>query len=184
MLSEYVVTNVQYDIPNLPDALFSVTPASLPAFSDVSGSPLESATPGPSVPAGTDPLGEVYFFLLTPGDDANGARLVRLPGSCVAGLQACPAVEQVPLPGLTYANNGATMAWSPDNKKAAFVADVANGPARLFVSAMPAPSWSRWPHSHPSTCPPGPGTATGFPSASRTCRAARIIMWSTRMAAA
>ena len=143
VLREYIVSTVQYDPPNLPDTLFSVTPSSPPVFSDVSGSPLESATPGPSVPAGSDPLGEVYFFLLTPGDEAKGARLVRLPGSCVAGLQACPAVEQVPLPGLTYANNGATMAWSPDDKKAAFIADVTEGPARLFVSAMPTPSWKQ-----------------------------------------
>ena len=141
--SENIVTTVQYDIPTLPEALFSVTPASVPAFSDVSGAPLESATPGPSVPAGSDPLGDVYFFLMTPGDDANGARLVRLSGSCVAGKQACPAVEQVPLPGLTYANNGPVMVWSPDNKKAAYVANTANGPARLFVSAMPAPAWKQ-----------------------------------------
>jgi len=138
---EYIVNTVQYDPPNLPDALFSVTPASVPAFSDVSGAPLVSATPAPSVPAGTDPLGDVYFFLLTPGDDVNGARLVRLPGSCVAGKQACPAMEQVPLPSLTYANNGPAMAWSPDNKMAAYVANTANGPARLFVSAMPTPAW-------------------------------------------
>jgi hypothetical protein len=143
MQREYVVTTVQVDPPDLSDALFSVTPASLPAFSDGSGSPLASATPGPSVPAGTDPLGDVYFFVLTPGDDANGARLVRLPGSCVAGRAACPALEQVPLPGLTYANNGPAMAWSPDKKKAAFVANTADGPARLFVSAMPTPSWKQ-----------------------------------------
>jgi hypothetical protein len=141
--SEIDVTNVQYDIPSLPDGFFSVTPASIPAFSDVNGFPLESATPAPSVPAGTDPLGEVYFFLLKPGDEANGARLVRLPGSCVAGLQACPAMDQVPLPSITYANNGPAMVWSPDKKKAAFVANTANGPARLFVSAMPTPSWQQ-----------------------------------------
>ena len=141
--SEYVVKTVQYDLPNLPDDLFSLTPTSLPAFSDTNGSPLVSVTPGPAVQAGTDPLGEVYFFLQAPGDDANGARLVRLPGSCVAGRAACPAVEQVPLPGLTYANNGLTMAWSPDDTKAAFVADVTEGPARLFVSAMPTPSWKQ-----------------------------------------
>jgi hypothetical protein len=143
VLSEYFVSTVQYDPPNLPDALFSVTPASLPVFSDVNGSPLVSTTPAPSVPAGTDPLGDVYFFVLTPGDDVNGARLVRLPGSCVAGLQACPALEQVPLPSITYANNGPAMAWSPDNKKAAYVANTADGPARLFVSAMPNPSWQQ-----------------------------------------
>ena len=143
VLSEYVITKVQYDLPNLPDDLFSLTPASLPTFSDASGSPLVSVSPGPAVQAGTDPFGEVYFFILAPGDDANGARLVRLPGSCVAGLQACPALEQVPLPGLTYANNGSTMAWSPDDTRAAFVADVTAGPARLFVSAMPVPSWKQ-----------------------------------------
>ena len=141
--SESVVTNLQYDPPALPDGLFSVTPASPPAFSDVVGSPRESATPGPAVPAGTDPLGDVYFFVLTPGDELNGARLVRLPGACVAGRLACPTMETVALPSLTYANNGPAMAWSPDNKKAAFVANTAAGPARLFVSAMPAPSWKQ-----------------------------------------
>jgi hypothetical protein len=143
VLSEYIVSTVQYDPPNLPDALFSVAPSSPPAFSDGNGTPLEPATPGPSVPPDTDPLGDVYFFVLTPGDDVNGARLVRLPGSCVAGLQACPASEQVPLPSITYANNGPAMAWSPDNKKAAYVANTADGPARLFVSAMPNPSWQQ-----------------------------------------
>jgi hypothetical protein len=143
VLREVDVTTVQYDPPSLPDALFSVTPASPPVFSDVCGSPLVSTTPGPSVPAGSDPLGDVYFFLFSPGDDANGARLVRLPGSCVAGKSACPAVEPVALPGLTYANNGPAMAWSPDNHMAAYVANTANGPARLFVSAMPAPAWKQ-----------------------------------------
>ncbi|HVM72959.1 MAG TPA: hypothetical protein VMT91_14440 [Anaerolineales bacterium] len=143
VLREYIVSTVQYDIPNLPEALFSVTPASPPVFSEVSGDPLVSTTPGPSAPAGSDPLGDVYFFLMMPGDDANGARLVRLPGSCVAGKQACPAVEQVVLPGLTFANNGPVMAWSPDNKMAAYVANTADGPARLFVSAMPAPVWKQ-----------------------------------------
>ena len=143
VLSEYIVNAIQYDPPNIPDDLFSVTPASPPVFSDINGSPLESATSASTVQAGTDPLGDVYFFLLTPGDDVRGARLVRLPGSCVAGLQACPALEPVALPGITYANNGPVLAWSPDNKKAAFLADITTGPARLFVSALPSPSWKQ-----------------------------------------
>jgi WD40 repeat protein len=141
---EYDVSQVQYDIPNLPEQLFSVTPATLPTFSDVTGAPLAVASPGPTVQAGSDPLGEVYLFLQTPGQDASGARLVRLPGSCVAGLQACTPLEQVPLPGITYANNGQTLAWSPDHKMVAFVANPADdGSTRLFVSPMPVPAWKQ-----------------------------------------
>jgi hypothetical protein len=77
--SEYIVNTVHYDPPNLPDDLFSLTPASLPAFSDANDSPLVSITPGPAMQAGTDPLGEVYFFLQAPGDDANGACACRAP---------------------------------------------------------------------------------------------------------
>jgi hypothetical protein len=33
MIGEYIVTKLQYDIPNLPDGLFSVTPSSAPDFS-------------------------------------------------------------------------------------------------------------------------------------------------------
>lgn len=32
MVGEYIVTKLQYDIPNLPDELFSVTPSSIPDF--------------------------------------------------------------------------------------------------------------------------------------------------------
>ena len=48
MVGDYVVTRVEYDIPALPDELFSVNPASRPAFSDVMDTPPLSATPAPS----------------------------------------------------------------------------------------------------------------------------------------
>ena len=134
--SEDVVTKVQYDIPALPDALFSVTPASVPVFSDVFGTPLAPVTPSHAVQAGTDPLGDVYFFVLTRGDDVRGARLVRLPASCAIGKQACPVAEQIPLPDKTYANNGPALAWSVDGQKVAFAADTGTGQARLFASRV------------------------------------------------
>ncbi len=143
---EITVNQLQYNLQDIPDDLFSVTPASLPVFSDVDGSPLVSVTPPPPVPAGADPMGDVYFFILTPGNDAAGAQLVRLPGSCVAGLQPCPAADPVPLPGMTYANLGPTLAWSPDHKMAALLANPASasaGPTRLYVSAMPAAAWTQ-----------------------------------------
>lgn len=45
MVEEYVITKVLYDIPNLPDELFTVNPASRPVFSDVMGTPLVSVIP-------------------------------------------------------------------------------------------------------------------------------------------
>ena len=138
---EYTITQVVYDNPNLPDALFSVVPSEVPGFSDMSGAPESVATPGPEVPAGSDPLGDVYFFVLTPGDDANGARLGRLPGSCVVGKQSCPQVEFVPLPARTYANLGPVLAWSPNKKQVVFVSNPENDQTRLFIAAMPNPDW-------------------------------------------
>jgi len=141
--SEEVITQVQYDIPALPDDLFSVTPASAPVFSDVFGTPLALVTPGPAVQAGSDPLGDVYLFVLARGDDVRGARLVRLPASCVAGKQACPEAEQITLPEKTYANNGPALAWSADGQKVAFAADSGTGQARLFVSGVPITEWNQ-----------------------------------------
>ncbi len=48
MVGEYVVTRVEYDIPALPDELFSVDPAWRPVFSDVMGVPPGSVTPVPA----------------------------------------------------------------------------------------------------------------------------------------
>jgi len=138
-----VITEVQYDIPALPDDLFSVTLASVPVFSDVFGTPLALVTPGPAVQAGTDPLGDMYFFVLARGDDASGARLERLPASCVAGKQACPEAEQITLPEKTFANNGAALAWSADGQKVAFASDAGTGLARLFASGLPISAWTQ-----------------------------------------
>jgi hypothetical protein len=46
-VEEYVITKVEYDIPALPEDLFSVNPAARPAFSDVMGVPPVSVTPTP-----------------------------------------------------------------------------------------------------------------------------------------
>jgi hypothetical protein len=141
--NEYLVTQVLYDLPDLPAELFSVNPAQAPAFSDVAGIPLTSAAPGPVVQAGTDPLGEVYFFALAEAD-VLGARLLRLPGSCVAGEQDCPAPEQIPLPGKAYANNSPVLAWSADGKKVAFVASIEDiQVASLYISAVPDVDWKQ-----------------------------------------
>jgi len=141
--TEEVITQVQYDIPALPNDLFSVTLASVPDFSDEFGTLLTPVIPGAAVPAGTDPLGDVYFFVLARGDDVRGARLVRLPASCVAGKQACPEAEQITLPEKTFANNGPALAWSADGQKVAFAADSGTGQARFFVSGVPITEWNQ-----------------------------------------
>lgn len=139
--NEYLVTQVLYDIPDLSAQLFSVHPVQAPVFSDVAGTPLTSATPGPVVQAGAHPLGEIYFFVIKPADDDN-VTLAHFPGSCIVIKQACPAVEQISLPGKTYGDSHA-LAWSTDGKKVAFVANAENGQTRLFFSEMPVPAWKQ-----------------------------------------
>ncbi len=144
--TEDAISQVEYDPPALPDDLFSVTPAALPDFSDMYGNPLVPVTPGTAVQAGTDSRGDVYFFVLTPGGDAQGAQLVRLPASCVAGKQTCPSPENIALPDKTYANNGPALAWSADGTHVAFAADTGTGKARLFVSRVPIQAWTEIAH--------------------------------------
>jgi len=68
MVGEYVINEVEYDIPDLPEELFSVNPASQPAFSDVMGTLPSSATPVP-VPA-ADNLKQ--YQVVTQSNPTNG----------------------------------------------------------------------------------------------------------------
>ncbi len=140
--AEYVVNQLAFDPPNLPDDLFNVNPTSLPQFSDPYGQPVAVASPAPTVAAGVDPLGELYFFALTPGDDANGARLLRLPGSCVAGINPCPEAQVISLPAKTYANNFPTFAWNSDHSRAVYIASAGAPPSRLYLFDAAAETWN------------------------------------------
>jgi len=79
---------------------------------------------------------------MSPGDDANGARLVRLPAPVWRGSR--PARQWNRWPCLVSPMPITARQWSGRRTiEAAYVANTANGPARLFVSAMPAPVWKQ-----------------------------------------
>jgi hypothetical protein len=104
----------------VPHSVFDVdleTPTPVPATA-LPTEPLPEALPSPTqtpVPA-RDPLGELYFTLV--GFD-QPPRLVRLPGSCVVGLEACPEAETLYTPFAmqdVYTNAPRGMVWSKDGK--------------------------------------------------------------------
>jgi hypothetical protein len=123
----------------VPHSLFKVTmetsstpaPVSIhaqpPAPTDI---PAISSTPiDIPTPVG-DPYGELYFTIITPkvytppaeppiGVDESTYRLVRLPGSCIVGQEACPEVETVQTPFNmkdVFTNLPKGIAWSHDGK--------------------------------------------------------------------
>jgi hypothetical protein len=126
---EYVINQIIFE-PALPSEMFNINPDTLPQFSDAYGQPY-SPLVLPTTASATDPLGQVYFFALNPNDE-GGARLLRLPASCVTGNSACPMPAEIPLPARTYANNGPALVWSPDGSRAAYLAQV-DSPPKLFA---------------------------------------------------
>lgn len=92
-----------------------VIPALLQPLTSASVSPVDATPAALPVPE-RDPLGELYFTIQGYNQPA---RLVRLPGSCVVGLQACPAAETVTTPFamkdvFTTVSRG--IAWSRDGQ--------------------------------------------------------------------
>jgi len=138
--TEMTLTQIALDVATDP-ALFRV-PAETPRFSDVDGVPLVPLETGPAVPSGQDALGDLYFFTL-PHQAGQMPQLVRLPGSCVVGLNPCPQVETIPLPfALNF--NLSPLAWSPDGKYAA-LSYPANGngmPQNLYLYDPTANTWT------------------------------------------
>ena len=144
--AEYVVEQVVFDAAFDPQ-LFSFSPSTLPGFSDIAGK-LER-TPEPveteAVPrSGDDPLGEVYFFV---GDRTYPVRnidLVRLPGSCVAGLSACPSPEKLDTP-FNLAFSLSPLVWSPDASRAALAYPISDdgNTSGLFVFDPADDSWAK-----------------------------------------
>ena len=117
--SEIVIDQVIYDAA-FDDSLFRA-PSAPPQFSDVAGNPLPAGEPTalPTASSDPDPLGEVYFFVVDHVYGNEKIQLLRVPGSCAAGLIPCPEPEVVPTPfGLNFSLT--SLVWSPDGEVAAF----------------------------------------------------------------
>lgn len=141
VLSERLANRVTYDA-HLDDKLFSLQFPEIPAFSDISGTPLAPAKPVPTLSPETDPLGYVYFFTSDHEYGNETVQLVRLPGSCVAGQAACPAPEMVATPfDLKFSLT--PLAWSPNGKYAALPYPVSEdgNTANLFLFDPAQGNW-------------------------------------------
>lgn len=118
MESEHEVNAIAYDV-DFPQDFFSLTPAITPPFSDAFGNPFSASATLPSSSQRPDAEGQVYFFLMDQGYPVPTVKLVRLPGSCVIGVQACPGPEIVTTP-FELAFSLTPLVWSPDGDLAAF----------------------------------------------------------------
>ncbi|HSM70387.1 MAG TPA: hypothetical protein VK851_02500 [Anaerolineales bacterium] len=130
---ERVANQVSFD-DIFPDMLFDGQSASLPEFSDKFGVPLVSSQPAPQADFTNDPLSEVYFTLFDHNYGNETSRLMRVPGSCVAGISPCPEAQEVKLTGgFSFANIAFT--WTHSGDAAAYVYPVKNDGNRngLFV---------------------------------------------------
>ncbi len=138
--SETVVNRVSYD-DVFDDALFRA-PSTSPQFSDVSGNPLTASEPAPTASSDPDPLREVYFFASDHNYGSETMQLVRVPGSCAAGLIPCPEAEIISPPfDLKFSLTSLT--WSPAGDVAAFVYPIRDdgNRAALFLYDPQANNW-------------------------------------------
>jgi WD40 repeat protein len=140
VLGERVVNQVIYDT-TFADSLFQA-PSALPQFSDVTGEPLTSSEPAPTASSDPDPLQEVYFFVTDHNYGNEKIQLMRVPGSCAAGLIPCPEADVIATPfdlnfGLTK------LVWSPKGDVAAFAYPTNTDGNRtgLFLFDPQAESW-------------------------------------------
>ena len=116
--SERVVNQVVYDAV-FGETLFGLQFSEMPTFSDISGNPLTPAELVPSISSETDPLGQVYFFVTDHEYGKETVKLMRLPGSCVAGDTPCPQAEDIEIP-YPIDFSLVPFVWSPDGHFAAF----------------------------------------------------------------
>lgn len=117
VLGERIVNQVIYN-EAFADALFRA-PASPPQFGEITGKPLTPAEPAPTASSDPDPLGEVYFFVTDHNSGNEKIQLMRVPGSCAAGLTPCPEAQVVPPPsGLNFSLT--SLVWAPQGDAAAF----------------------------------------------------------------
>jgi len=135
-----VVNEVVFD-EEFDSALFGI-PASTPRFSDITGAPLGESEPGSPVPAGEDPLGDLYFFTL-PQRQGDNPLIHRLPGSCVVGLKACPPAEPL-TPPFPLSFSPSEIRWSPDGEFGAFAYpdDPDGTPFKLFLYDPETDAWT------------------------------------------
>jgi Tol biopolymer transport system component len=140
VLGERVVNQVIYD-EAFADALFQA-PSSLPQFSDVTGSPLTTNEPAPTTSSDPDPLRDVYFFVSDHTSADEKIQLMRVPGSCAAGLIPCPEAQAISTPfGLNFSLT--KLVWSPDGDAAAFAYPINENGNRsaLFVFEPETQNW-------------------------------------------
>ena len=140
VLGERVANQVIYD-ESFTDALFQA-PSSLPQFSDVTGKPLTSNGPAPTASSDPDPLRDVYFFVTDHNPDNEKIQLMRVPGSCAAGLIPCPEAAVIATPfGLSFSLT--KLVWSPDGDSAAFAYPVKPDGNRtgLFLFVPQTETW-------------------------------------------
>lgn len=138
--TEVVVNQVIYG-DNFANALFRA-PVSLPQFSDITGNPLTAADPAPTASSDPDPLREVYFFVTDHNHGNEKIQLVRVPGSCAAGLNPCPEAEVVSTPfGLNFSLT--SLVWSQNGDAAAFSYPISEdgNTAALFVFDPQEETW-------------------------------------------
>ena len=139
--SELVIDQVIYDATFVAD-LFDLQISEMPSFSDISGVSMstEEAVPAPSTE--TDVLGYVYFFIFDHQYGYETTKLVRLPGSCVAGQIPCPRPETIVPPGdLNFSLT--PLVWSPNGKYAAMAYPGRQGgnQSTLFLFNPEKQSW-------------------------------------------
>jgi len=117
--------NVETPTPILPSA----TPTMIPLPGIIVPTLVGGPTAIPTLAEMRDPYGELYFTIITPKEyfppetpppyvEAS-YRLVRLPGSCVVGMEECPEVETVQTPfdmRDVFSVDGAGLVWSPDGR--------------------------------------------------------------------
>jgi WD40 repeat protein len=114
--SETGINEVSFD-DVFADKLFK-SPSILPKFSDIAGNPLAASDPVPTASSDPDPLKDVYFFTSDHNYGNENIQFVRVPGSCVAGLTACPEAGVIN-PPFDWTVSLSSLVWSPNGNEAA-----------------------------------------------------------------
>jgi Tol biopolymer transport system component len=119
----------------------TAVPSATPQLAVTADSATNVAVTEPASPFENEALGQLYFFTL-PHQSGQFPQMVRLPGSCVVGLSACPQLESLPAP-FPFSFNLSPLAWSPDGALAAFAySDNVNGtPTKLWTFDPSSDKW-------------------------------------------
>jgi Tol biopolymer transport system component len=106
------------------------------------GNSLTASEPAPTASSDPDPLREVYFFTSDHNYGNEKIQLVRVPGSCAAGLSPCPEAEVISTPfDLNFSLTD--LVWSPNGDAAAFVYPISEdgNKSGLFLFDPQAQTW-------------------------------------------